>query len=249
MPFLTVRNKEHSCWVCFCHRKGSVEGGCSWELHGAGAGRGCLSFQLQTGTTLIIPALALAAMGHLAPQPWQSSDGLFCRSGHQLPSAAAWFACTLQLLQKKMPRTEGESVQTRGDTARFGLAGQLSGSSLSGFKGSERMGLAKGLSAACISLEKPCLLCHRSLREEGQSYKNLSLVWRGEGKQATVYLVGLFIFLKHIRQRKLLTLLYIRGVQPRTPICACGVSIPLMTAGVSLTQSTFNLLNQRAKNN
>lgn len=101
---------------------------------------------------LTTAALALAAMGHLALQSWQSSDGPFCRSGHELPSAAAGFACALQRLWKKMPGTKRESIQTRADKAHLVLAGQLSGSSPSGFKASERMGLAKGLSAACISL-------------------------------------------------------------------------------------------------
>lgn len=109
-------------------------------------------------TALTITALGLATTGHLALQPWQSGDGPFCGSVHQFPLAAAWFACTLQRLQKKMSGTERESVQTRADTALLGLAGQPSGSSPSGFKASERIGLAKGLSAACISLEKPCLL-------------------------------------------------------------------------------------------
>jgi len=45
---------------------------------------------------LTTTALALVTTGHLALQPWQSGDGPFCRSGHQLPSAAAWFACALQ---------------------------------------------------------------------------------------------------------------------------------------------------------
>lgn len=77
---------------------------------------------------------------------------------------------------------------------------------------------------------------------------NLTLVWREEGKQATVYLgfVG-FYFLKHISRRKQHTLLYSRGVQPWTPIYACGESIQLMTAGVSQAQSTFNSLKPRAK--
>lgn len=67
-----------------------------------------------------------------------------------------------------MPGTEREGIQTQADTAHLGLAGQLSGSSPSGFKASERMGLAKRFSAACISLEKPCLLCLGARAFEGR---------------------------------------------------------------------------------
>lgn len=93
----------------------------------------------------------------------------------------------------------------------------------------------------------PPVLAQGPLREEKQSYKNLTLVWRREEKQATVYFVLFCFSLKHIRQRKQCTLLYGRDVQPSTSTCAHGVSIQFITARVSLAQSTFNLLKHRAK--
>lgn len=115
--------------------------------------------------------------GHMAGLPTNSPQQLLC-----LP--------VLCLLWKKTPGTKA-SIQTQADTAHLGLAG----SSPSGFKASERMGLAKGNFAACISLEKLCLLCYQflgkgPLTQEGQNYMNLTLILWGEGKQATFYRCG-----------------------------------------------------------
>lgn len=148
-----MRTKECSWWDCFCRRKGRAGGSYSWEQHGAWG-----AVPLLPGANPAFIALTLSAISH-----WLCSfaKGQFCRSGHQLPLAAAWFACALHRLWKKMSRTKRERIQTQADTTHLGLAGQLDNCQRADFLDSKPV---KGwnwqkISAAGISLEKPCLLC------------------------------------------------------------------------------------------
>lgn len=200
-----------------------------WGMKGCGR-RGSLFFQMQTQPSLPQPwpwltgatwpcSLGKEVMGHSAGLPTSSPRQLLC-----LP--------VLCLLWKKTPGTKA-SIQTQADTAHLGLAG----SSPSGFKASERMGLAKGHFTACISLEKLCLLCYQSWEKglwEKKGRTTRIWLWSWE-KRESILFVWVCFFLKHKRQRKQWTLLYSRGVQTWTPIHVHEVSFQLFTSGASLT--------------
>lgn len=157
-----------------------------WGMKGRGR-RGCFFFQVRTqASSLALAAMGLCSldkvvMGHFAGLPTNSPQQLLC-----LP--------VLCLLWKKMPGTKA-SIQTQADTAHLGLAG----SSPSGFKASERMGLAKGLFAGCISLEKLCLLCYQSWgkglwEKKGRTTRIWLWSWEERESRPHSICVGLFGF-------------------------------------------------------
>lgn len=146
----------------FLPQKGEIGEGCSFMLHGAWRAVGGQTASSRCKRSPRGLSLGLGFHGSAAwAKWWWAILQLLC-----LP--------VLCLLWKKMPGTKA-SIQTQADTAHLGLAG----SSLSGFKASERMGLAKGHFAACISSEKLCLLCYQSW-EKG--------LWEKKGRTTRIWL-------------------------------------------------------------